>query len=219
MLMLEDLDRCLGAFLLLPARKVINPLFSFLLHQDDAIRWRAVTAFGAVVSALADRDRESARVIMRRLMWSLNDESGGIGWGAPEAMAEVIARNDALEREFGAVFVSYMDPDGNFLEYPPLQRGLLWGLARLAETRPACVANAVTFLAPYFDSADPVIRALAARSAGLLRAELLRPAIESLVHDETEIRLFREDRFVYHTVGSLAREALDLLDKNEGRGA
>lgn len=24
---------------------------------------------------------DSARIVMRRLMWSLNDESGGIGWG------------------------------------------------------------------------------------------------------------------------------------------
>jgi hypothetical protein len=45
---------------------------------------------GEVMAHLADKDMESARVIMRRLMWSLNDESGGIGWGAPEAMGEIV---------------------------------------------------------------------------------------------------------------------------------
>jgi len=44
-----------------------------------------------VISNLTEKEMESARVIMRRLMWSLNDESGDIGWGAPEAMAEIIA--------------------------------------------------------------------------------------------------------------------------------
>jgi len=58
-----------------PARQVINPLFSFLYNNDEQVRWRTVTAFGAVVAKLADEDMEAARIIMRRLMWNLNDES------------------------------------------------------------------------------------------------------------------------------------------------
>jgi HEAT repeat protein len=213
MLVHADLDQCIRALLLFPARKVINPLFSLLLHQDDTIRWRAVTAFGAVVSNLADQDKESARVIMRRLMWSLNDESGGIGWGAPEAMAEVIARNDAMAEEFGTVFVSYLDPEGNFLEYPPLQRGLLWGLARLAEVRSACVASAIEYLAPYLESEDPTIRGLAALVAGRLGARELRPTMERLLVDEAEFAVFHDDRFESHKVGKLAQQGIALLDE------
>jgi len=209
----KDFNQCLKALLLLPGRKVINPLFSFLLHQDDHVRWRAVTAFGAVVSDLADRDKESARVIMRRLMWSLNDESGGIGWGAPEAMAEVMARNGAMAEEFSAVFVSYLDPDSNFLEYPPLQRGLLWGMARLAESRPVCVARAVTYLAPYLAADDPGIRGMAALVAGILGAQEFRARLEALAVDDAEIKVFRDDGFVYHTVGTLAQQGLALLDE------
>ncbi|MEA3417440.1 MAG: hypothetical protein U9R02_15080 [Thermodesulfobacteriota bacterium] len=55
---------------------------------------------GVVVSNLADHDMESARVIMRRLIWNLNDESGGIGWGSPEAMGEIMARNNRLALPF-----------------------------------------------------------------------------------------------------------------------
>ena len=54
---------------------------------------------GAVVAHLAEKDMESARVVMRRLMCSLNDESGGIGWGAPEAMGEIIASHEGLASE------------------------------------------------------------------------------------------------------------------------
>ncbi|MBW2196206.1 MAG: HEAT repeat domain-containing protein, partial [Deltaproteobacteria bacterium] len=92
----DNLDETLNELCQLPARQVINPLFSSLLSSKEQTKWRAVTAMGAVVANLAEQDMESARVIMRRLMWSLNDESGGIGWGAPEAMGEIIASHDGL---------------------------------------------------------------------------------------------------------------------------
>ena len=49
----------------LPARRAVNPLFSFFYHTNELIKWRSVTAMGAVVSRLAEHDIESARVIMR----------------------------------------------------------------------------------------------------------------------------------------------------------
>ncbi|HBF42361.1 MAG TPA: hypothetical protein DDW42_01785 [Desulfobacteraceae bacterium] len=68
-----DLDYALDELRRIPARQVINPLFSFLYNSDEHIKWRSVTAIGAVVTKLADEDTVSARVITRRLMWNLND--------------------------------------------------------------------------------------------------------------------------------------------------
>jgi len=96
---------------------VINPLFSFLYNNDEQVRWRTVTAFGAVVAKLADEDMEAARIIMRRLMWNLNDESGGIGWGSPEAMGETLARHEGLAKEYARILLSYARQDGNYLEH------------------------------------------------------------------------------------------------------
>jgi len=66
---------------------------------------------------------ESARVIMRRLMWSLNDESGGIGWGAPEAMGEIMARHEQLTKEYSAILGSYIREDGKFSRTPRASAG------------------------------------------------------------------------------------------------
>lgn len=123
----EDFSGALFATLALPARKAVNPLISFFCDHDAVLRWRSVSALGAVVARLADKDRESARVVMRRLMWSLNDESGGIGWGAPEAMGEITARHAGLAGEFGHILLSYVREDCNYLEHAVLQRGVLWG--------------------------------------------------------------------------------------------
>jgi len=103
---------------------------------------------GAVVANLAEQDMESARVIMRRLMWSLNDESGGIGWGAPEAMGEIIASHDGLAKEYVSVLISYVWKEGNFLEYEPLQRGAVWGVGRVAQVRPELAQDAGPHLLP-----------------------------------------------------------------------
>jgi HEAT repeat protein len=49
---LEKLQELSGVSL----RQMINPLFSFLCDADEIVRWRAVTAFGEVVSRLAEQD-------------------------------------------------------------------------------------------------------------------------------------------------------------------
>ena len=63
-----DPDRALEEISRLPCRQVVNPLFSFLQSGNEKLKWGAVKAMGYVVSQLADRDLEAARVMMRRLM-------------------------------------------------------------------------------------------------------------------------------------------------------
>ncbi|MFA6901185.1 MAG: DVU0298 family protein, partial [Desulfurivibrionaceae bacterium] len=64
-----------------PPKKLLNPLFSGICNASEKTKWNAVSAMGMTVARLADQDMEAARIVMRRFMWSLNDESGGIGWG------------------------------------------------------------------------------------------------------------------------------------------
>jgi len=204
----DDFDQRLSDLYQWPARQVINPLFSFLLHREEQTRWRAITAMGAVVAHLAAKDLESARIIMRRLMWSLNDESGGIGWGAPEAMGEIIASHEGLAKEYARILVSYIREDGNFLEYEPLQRGALWALGRVAQSRANLVQDALPHLLPYLASTDAPLRGLAAWTVGLLGAEGVRSPLEALVEDRAEISLYLDRQLVCRSVGNLAKEAL-----------
>lgn len=195
----------------LPARQVINPLFSFLYNGDDQVRWNAVTAMGRVVSRLADEDMEAARVILRRLMWNLNDESGGIGWGSPEAMGEILACHDDLAREFAHVLISYTIPDGNYLELEMLQRGLLWGIARLSQVRPSLVQEAVPHLVPFLKAGDPALRGMAARIMGLLKAGEAYSDLEILTGDDAKFDIFCNQKRIRGSVKEAAKEALEKL--------
>ena len=203
-----DADLSNEALRRLPARKVINPLFSFLYSKDEKVKWRAVTAFGAVVARLADRDMESGRIIMRRIMWNLNDESGGIGWGSPEAMGETLARHEGLAKEYADILLSYAREDGNYLEHEMLQRGLLWGIGRLAEVRPHLIKQYLPHLIPYLKSGDANVRGLAVWVMGLLGAEKARSELERLTEDEAEIDFYSRHEILKKQIKDLAQEAL-----------
>lgn len=204
------LDTVLSEVRRLPPRQVVSPLIACLCDADDLVKWHAVSALGAVVAELAGEEMEAARNIMRRLMWSLNDESGSVGWGAPEAMAEIMANQEGLAEEFAHILVAYMREDGLYLEFPPLQRGLMWGVGRLAGVRPDLLRKwaAPACLLPYLDSKDPDVRGLAARALGILRAEGAKMRLAALRNDSSPVLLYEQGRVEIRTVGELAGKAL-----------
>ncbi len=207
----DDLEKSLDEICQYPARKAVNPLFSFFYSTNELIKWRAITAMGAVVSGLAEQDMESARIVMRRLIWNLNDESGGIGWGSPEAMGEIMARHSRLAEEYAFLLVSYVNEQGNYIEHPILQRGVLWGLGRLAHSRPELVTLAASFLLPFMRSQDPIHRGFAVWTAGALDSELTKPLLQYLSNDNAMVKIFIDRHFIERTVGQLASEALSKL--------
>ncbi|MEA3278995.1 MAG: HEAT repeat domain-containing protein [Thermodesulfobacteriota bacterium] len=200
----KDFEKGLEKIIQLPARQAVNPLFSFFYNIDETIKWRAVTAMGAVVSNLADHDMESARVIMRRLIWNLNDESGGIGWGSPEAMGEIMARHDRLAEEYHNILISYIMPDGNYIEYEALQRGVLWGIGRLAHVHPEFVRDSEHFLIPYMESKDANLRGLAAWTAGLFDCETTNRFLKHLENDQATLTFYLNGKLEELTVAQLS---------------
>jgi len=208
----EDFESSLEEICQLPPRRVVNPLFSFFHHREEIVKWRAVTAMGAVVARLAESDLESSRVVVRRLLWNLNDESGGIGWGSAEAMGEIMARHFKLAEEFADILISFVRKEAGFIEHELLQRGVLWGLGRLAQVRPQHLAAVPPLLPAYLESKDAILRGHAAWTAGLLSAGLTRAALRKLSGDQEKLDLFLNGRLEKKTVGQLAQEALLRID-------
>ncbi len=224
---------------------LVGPLFQMLLHRDDLVRWRAAEAFGLVVPALARQDMEAARVVMRQMMWRMNEESGNMGWGVAEAMGAVMAGHEGLAREYHTILASYVREaggdicHGNYLDNAALRRGVLWGLGRLAQARPELARKAMPDLLLVLDPArgvegktaaeavechDAVSRGLAcwvlaqlARSGDALGPGG-RAAVAARIDDRTGLDLFHGGRLTRTSVGALCRNALEWLDKRSSDG-
>jgi len=128
---LNDETKAISYILDFPYSKSVNCLFSLIQETNKDIKTKAVKAMGIVVSKIAQENMESARIVMRRLMWSLNDESGGIGWGAPLAMGEIMLQSEKLAKEYYKILISYVDPNANFLEYEPLRKEAISAIKKL----------------------------------------------------------------------------------------
>jgi len=170
LLITDDFNLALAALRMLPLHRAARHLFSFLCQSDEEVKNRAATAMGILVAELAAENMEAAREIMRRLMWSLNDESGSIGWGASPAMAEIMVNHEGLAREYVHMLVSYMTEEGNYLENVLLQRELLRATYRLAGVRPQLLhqKGALPYLRELSRSEDAQVRGLAARCLDIL---------------------------------------------------
>ena len=164
----DDLEGGLKQILGYRKNSVVGPLISLFCSKDPLVKGKAISVLGVVAGQMADREPESGRVIMRRLMWSLNDESGGIGWGAPEAMGEIMAGCEFLAVEYHKILSSYVTSGANFLDIPALQRGALWGILRLASVRPRLLSYLLPDLPRFFNDGDWAIKAFAAKACLLI---------------------------------------------------
>ena len=210
----------------LETEKVIGPLFSGLCNPSEKVRWNAVRAFGYIVPELAERSLEKGRVVMRRFLWSLNDESGGIGWGSPEAMAEVMCNCTVLRQEYLHMLISYMhedgdDPfqDGNYLELPMLQRGLLWGVGRLCERVPQEMEplDIAGDLKKYLKSPDPYVAGNAMLALSYLSADVPDNSVARHLSSTLFLRLYIGDSLREVALAELARLATRKISLDELR--
>jgi hypothetical protein len=203
-----------------PAHTLIGPLFSALCHSLPRVRGNAVRAFGILVPRMAETDMEAARIVMRRFLWSLNEESGGIGWGAPEAMAAILGASPSLRREYLHLLCSYMRgdgpelfQDGNYLELPMLQRGLLAGIGDLCrDHRQEMVAQSIAGdLRAYLASSDYQVVGLAIRCLGFLQETAAAQDIVGFLDHPGRVDVFVGGEEKNMTVGELAANSLAML--------
>ncbi len=121
-------------------KKIISYLFSALLSKNETVKWNAVCVFGDVVKFISDNNLNDGRIFIRRLIWMLSDESGGIPWGVPEVMGEVLSKVDKLASEYGSLLINQIiEYEGRadlFVEYDLLRRGAYWGVARFSSVYP-----------------------------------------------------------------------------------
>ncbi|MCL6558991.1 MAG: HEAT repeat domain-containing protein [Firmicutes bacterium] len=178
-------------------RGTLRYLYRLLYDTDNLLRWRAIEGMGAVADRLAGEDPEAVRVILRNLLWSINDESGGIGWSAPECVGEIIYRRPEMFPEFASIILSFADE-------PMLRRGVVWAAGRIAEKRPDLVREDAPRLTAFLDDPDPVVRGYTLRFLGIIGERPDFDRHRHLLDDRSAVPLYQNGQLKEVTVAGLA---------------
>lgn len=138
------------------------------LPQGEPITERAARIIGLEVGNLAEdmRFQEQARLFVRRLIWHMNEESGNIGWGIPEAFGEILVASPTFATQYHRVLISYIlktGTDDNFCGQPVLRLACYRAVQRLVKARPDLASAALPALTHgAANDPDPACRQLAA---------------------------------------------------------
>lgn len=198
-------DSALAKLKEIPDEQLVGHLFSHFYHRDELIKFRSITAMGLLCARIAEKNMEQARIVLRRIMWNLNDESGGIGWGSPEAMGEILCQNNRLAMEFKSILFSYLDPDGNFLEHEMLQRGVIWGIGSYLSAFPIDLTEKTKGLfLGYLHSPDAVKIGYAIRALVNANNFDCRLVPESIFSDQSQIDIFSGWNFYRTKISDMA---------------
>ncbi len=189
----------------IPDEQLVGHFFSHFYNKSDLVKFRSIAAMGALGSRMAQKNMEKARIVLRRIMWNLNDESGGIGWGSPEAMGEILGQSPELALEFKSILFSYLDPDGNYLEHEMLQRGILWGIGTYLESSPRDLDEKTkSLLFGYLHSLDPVKKGYAIRALMNARCFDCSHVPENIITDNNLIDIFTDWNFISTRISDMA---------------
>ncbi|MCD6255886.1 MAG: hypothetical protein LWW78_04700 [Deltaproteobacteria bacterium] len=181
-----------------------------LYETDEEIRWAAIEATAKLMQRWWQKGkREKVREYMRNLFWSMNDESGGIGWSAPQSVAEIIIHIPQLLRPYGSMMI------GHALDEPPLVKSGLWGIGRLGRHLTDIIKYFQDKLLIVFQVNDTETIGLAAWSMGEVGFTPALPFLKKLQKRRERVQIYIEGHFYEKTLGQWAKEAITKIKNTE----
>lgn len=171
----------------LKEKGVFRILISLAYDKTELICWRAIEAIGKAAGALKKKDPDFVRNIVQRLLWSLSEESGGIGWSAPDMLGEIVINAPDVFSDIPPIILSFKDEE-SFLP------GVLRAMGRIAESginrldRNLCHDIIIKSL----NDKSPFVRGIAIWAASMLKMMELKDKISLLLKDD-EFFLLYED--------------------------
>lgn len=198
--LLEAYDRQGLIDLALEDRRVIPALNRLIFDEDLTLRWRAVEAMGWV----AAEEPFLLEKIIARIIYTMNDDSGSIGWTAPYVLGEICACDPDLVEDFFPIVI-----DG--IKNEVFRAGSAWAIGRVALVRPDLVEETGPALGHFLKDADPEVRGYCAWALGRLGRPGAIARLEIMTGDEETLPYYAGGDVHTVTVGQLAQKAIDRL--------
>jgi hypothetical protein len=195
---LEDKDYESITAIALQDKSALSRLISLSYDKEDEISWRAMEAMGKVTHAMMPSRVDAVRDVIRRLLWSMGEESGGIGWSSAELLGEIIS---ASAEEFADIIPIVW----SFKEEDMFRAGVVRAMWRIGSAAPEKITFVFEDIEPLFVDKDPNVRAYALLLASLCNDKLfVSSAYDRLKNDESSVMLYRNGDLTATTIAEIA---------------
>ncbi|MFC1968384.1 DVU0298 family protein [Chloroflexota bacterium] len=166
-------------------KRVWRLLQSNLYQTDDTLRWHSIEAIAVLLRAQWDLGRqEKVLDYLRRLIWSISDESGGIGWSAPQTIAEIVVAIPQLNEPFVNIMI------GRAFSEPTLIKSGLWGIGRLGRRARQSVRIYHDIILASFAVDDPETLGLVSWAMGETKYKPALPYLQKLTQRHEIVRIY-----------------------------
>jgi hypothetical protein len=188
-------------------RRILGTLLSLTFDANPLIAWRAVEAMGMAAERISKRNSEYIFNHLRKLRWLISDESGGICWYAPQAIAEIVSRRPEVFKEYVPLVASLINvmEDEDLDHFRP---GILWAIGRIAPVVGEQIEFAVPDVIESLRHEDPQVRGTAVWCLGRWGKLDALSKRNELFSDEGRVELYENGNIRVTSVGELTREAL-----------
>ncbi len=188
-------------------KRALGTLVSLTFELDPLIAWRAVEAIGVAAARVAEGNPDYVRNLLRRLYWLLSEESGGVCWRAPEAMAEILRRYPGPFDDYIPVVVSLIvEMAEEDLDH--FRPGCLWAIGRLGPLAEEWLPPVLPTITAALDHPDPQLRGTAVWCLGQVGQTTVLAARPDLLTDEGPVDLYGDGQLQRTAIGRLTQRIL-----------
>jgi len=202
-------------------RRALAILVRNSYDKETLAGWRAIKVVGLVAKALVKTDYEFLRETVRKLLWSLSDESGGIGWSAPELLGEIVSADPKKFEDVIPLIAQVYE-----VEEEVFKPGVVYALARIAETSPERVAVYQKIAIMSLADKNPLVKIYGLELVERLWQTAIRENLWSHEYrrrvmglvassnlDQNEAWVYIKDGFMRLEVGEVSKKTQENLNK------
>jgi len=191
-------------------RKAWKALQGNLYSTNENLIWPAVEVSAMMMKQWwNDGEKEKVREYIRRLFWSLNDESGGIGWNAPQTIAQIIILIPELIDPYGSMMID------RTMEEPLLFQNGLWAIGRLGRQIEPSVSFFKEPVLSKFSNGDPQTLGMAAWAMGEVAFASALPMLKTLRERQEPVRIYINGSFYEKPLEQWASDAIAKINSVE----
>ena len=179
-------------------RRMLSQLVRLAYNKETLTGWRAIEAIGAAARAIVSQEYAFLREMIRKLLWSLSDESGGIGWSAPEIIGEIVCSDPVRFQDIIPIISGIYD-----IEEEVFRPGILYALSRIGEEYPELILSQKDLAIRALSDHNPLVRYFGLEVISRIKSSLtphdrdfVDTCIGRLLNDKEEVWVYKENRFL-----------------------